>query len=114
MEIKVVYTEEFEKNVKKFLKKFPTLAEELLAFEESLIENPLQGISLGAGLYKVRVASESKLKGKSGGFRVINYLVTKEKEAIKVYVIKIYDKSEEENIRKQLLVKLLKSLGFKD
>ena len=41
METKVIYTEEFEKGVKKFLKKFPSLAEELLAFEESLIENPL-------------------------------------------------------------------------
>jgi hypothetical protein len=74
----------------------------------------MQGISLGAGLYKVRVASESKSKRKSGGFRIINYLVTKEKDVVKVYVIKIYDKSEEGNIRKQLLVKLLKSLGFKD
>jgi hypothetical protein len=26
METKVIYTEEFEKDVKKFLKKFPTLA----------------------------------------------------------------------------------------
>ena len=112
MAIEVIYTEEFEKDVKKFLKKFPTLAEELIVFEASLVENPMQGISLGAGLYKVRVASESKSKGKSGGFRVINYLITKEKGQIKVYVIKIYDKSEEENIRKQLLVKLLKSLGF--
>ena len=60
------------------------------------------------------VASESKLKGKSEGFRVINYLITKEKYTDKVYVIKIYDKSEERNIRKQLLVKLLKSLGFKN
>jgi mRNA-degrading endonuclease RelE of RelBE toxin-antitoxin system len=50
MEIKVLYTEEFEKDAKKFLKKFPTLAEELLAFEESLIENPTQGVSLGAVL----------------------------------------------------------------
>ena len=114
METKVIYTDEFEKDVKKFLKKFPTLAEELLEFEESLIENPIQGVSLGAGLYKVRVASESKSKGKSGGFRVINYLVTKEKDAIKVYVIKIYDKSEEGNIKKHLLVKLLKLLGFEN
>lgn len=74
----------------------------------------MQGISLGAGLCKVRVASESKSKRKSGGFRIINYLVTKEEDTIKIYVIKIYDKSEEVNIRKQLLVKLLKSLGFKD
>ena len=112
MEIEVVYTEEFEKDVKRFLKKFPTLAEELITFEESLIKNPKQGISLGAGLYKVRVTNESKSKGKSGGLRVINYLITKEKDKIKVYVVKIYDKSEEGNIRKQLLVKLLKSLGF--
>ena len=79
-----------------------------------MIENPFQGVSLGAGLYKVRVASESKPKGKSGGFRVINYLVTKQKDIVRVYVIKIYDKFEESNIRKQLLVELLKSLGFKD
>ena len=58
METKVIYTEEFEKDVKKFLKKFPTLAEELLAFEESLIENPMQGVSFGAGLYKVRVSCQ--------------------------------------------------------
>jgi Ca2+-binding EF-hand superfamily protein len=45
---------------------------------------------------------------------VINYLITKEKDMVKVYVIKIYDKSEEGHIRKQLLVKLLKSLGFKN
>ena len=77
MEIEVVYTEEFEKDVKRFLKKFPTLAKELVTFEESLIKNPKQGIFLGAGLYKVRVANESKSKGKSGGFRVINYLITK-------------------------------------
>ena len=114
METEIIYTDEFEKGVKKFLKKFPTLAEELIEFEESLIENPFQGVSLGAGLYKVRVASESKSKGKSGGFRVINYLVTREKDKVKVYVIKVYDKSEEGNVRKQLLIKLLKSLGFRD
>jgi mRNA-degrading endonuclease RelE of RelBE toxin-antitoxin system len=114
METEVIYTDEFEKDVKKFLKKFPTLAEELIEFEELLIENPFQGVSFGAGLYKVRVASESKSKGKSGGFRVINYLITKEKTKIKVYVIKIYDKSEEGNVQKKLLVKLLKLLGFKD
>ena len=112
MKIEVIYTEEFEKDVKKFFKKFPTLAEELCVFEESLIQNPKQGISLGSGLYKVRVASESKSKGKSGGFRIINYLLIKENDKIKVYIIKIYDKSEEVNVRKQLLVKLLKSLGL--
>ena len=108
----IIYTDEFGRDVKKFLKKFPSLEEELLAFEDNLIQNPFLGTPLGSGLYKVRLATKSKSKGKSGGFRVINYLITKEKGSIKVYVLKIYDKSEESNLRKEVLIKLLKSLDL--
>ncbi|MEZ4901006.1 MAG: type II toxin-antitoxin system RelE/ParE family toxin [Spirosomataceae bacterium] len=41
----------------------------------SLEQNPKQGADLGSGLYKIRLASGSKGKGKSGGFRVITYVV---------------------------------------
>lgn len=112
MENNVIYTDEFANDVKKFLKKFPTLTDELLDFEDKLKENPTMGVPLGAGLYKVRLASKSKSKGKSGGFRIINYLITKNKESINVYVLKIYDKSEESNVRKETLKKLLKSVGL--
>jgi len=35
--------------------------------EKSLIENPKQGVDLGGGLYKVRLAIKSKGKGKVAG-----------------------------------------------
>jgi mRNA-degrading endonuclease RelE of RelBE toxin-antitoxin system len=75
---------------------------------EELVENPYLGTSLGDNRYKVRVAVKSKGKGKSGGVRVITYLITENEE---IYAIDIYDKSE----RNYLLfggikVRLLRSL----
>jgi len=39
-----------------------------------LEENPQLGTLITENVYKVRLASKSKGKGKSGGFRIINYL----------------------------------------
>ncbi|MEI7586565.1 type II toxin-antitoxin system RelE/ParE family toxin [Runella sp.] len=86
------------------------MADELRQLEEAILQNPTMGESLGKGLYKVRLASKSKAKGKSGGFRVINYLVTKQHEEIFVTVVTIYNKSEEPNIRKEILLKMLDNL----
>jgi hypothetical protein len=45
-----------------------------------LQDNPTAGISLGNSTYKIRIAIKSKGSGKSGGARVITYVVTAEKE----------------------------------
>ena len=37
------------------------------------------GDSYGANIYKIRLGDESKGRGKSGGFRVITYLVHESK-----------------------------------
>lgn len=110
MKIEIAFHENFRNEVKKFLKKFPALADELRDLEAQLLLNPYLGTPLGAGLYKVRLGGKNK--GKSGGFRVINLLVTQEKTDIVVNVISIYDKSEEENIPKSALVKLVKKIGL--
>ncbi|MEI7584544.1 Type 1 glutamine amidotransferase-like domain-containing protein [Runella sp.] len=110
MRVRVEFHETCRTDAKKFLKKFPGLAEELINFEAQLLENPKLGKSLGAGLYKVRLGGKDK--GKSGGFRVINYLITEEKEVLIVNVIAIYDKSEEENSHKFTLIKLIKKIGI--
>lgn len=86
------------------------MAQELRDLEAQLLVNPYLGTPLGAGLYKIRVGGKNK--GKSGGFRVINFLVTQEKTEITVNVISIYDKSEEANIPKSALVKLVKKIGL--
>jgi hypothetical protein len=63
---------------------------------------------MGGGLFKIRLASQSKGKGKSGGFRVVTYYIDETKQVQTVYLVSIYDKSEEENISKASLEELVK------
>ncbi len=97
----------FLKKAKKFTGKFPTLADEIEELAASLHLLPEQGVHLGAGLYKIRLASKSKGKGKSGGFRVITYYLQQTKEGETVYLVTIYDKSEESSISKSELKEII-------
>ena len=106
----IVPTPLFESKYKRFKKKFPSLASELSDLMEDLVENPRQGQSLGSGLHKVRVANEDKGKGKSGGFRLITYLLKESEEGTDIYLITLYDKSEDSTIKRQSLQKLVKQM----
>jgi hypothetical protein len=75
---------------------------------ESLSEKPEQGTPLGRNCYKIRVAITSKGKGKSGGARLITYVRVVKKG---VYLIDIYDKSEQSNITDKELLLLLDLLA---
>jgi hypothetical protein len=55
------------------------------------------------------MAITSKGKGKSGGARVISFLVTEDKE---IYLTYIYDKSQLENITKEQINELLKKANL--
>lgn len=57
----------FEKDLKRLVKKFPSLKKEFIELVSELKENPTQGISLGNNCYKIRLAIASKGKGKSVG-----------------------------------------------
>jgi hypothetical protein len=103
----VIATPYFESRLKKFLKKFPSLKAELLQLERTLLANPEEGNKLGAGIFKIRLANKSKGKGKSGGFRVITYTLQQTESGVNIYLITIYDKSEEETIGKQELKALI-------
>ena len=75
MQNNVYTTNVFDKYRKRYKKKFRSLPTDLLKLEEELIENPKLGTHLGDGLYKIWLAVKSKNKGKSGGFRVVTYLL---------------------------------------
>lgn len=99
MNVEIVISDNFRREAKKYLKKFRSLKEELTAFQESLLINPKQGVRITESVFKVRLSSKSKGKGKSGGFRIITYVV----EVIEdennhlqtvVTLLSIYDKSE--------------------
>lgn len=100
----------FDNRFKRFAKKFKTLTEELIELTESLSDNPNQGISLGGGLYKIRLGSESKGGGKSGGFRIVTYYLEQKPDKETLYLVTIYDKSEESSVKKEALMKLIKMI----
>lgn len=112
MENKVHLTPYFFKKAKRLLKKYKTLKDSLESLEDDLLKNPRSGDSYGANIYKIRVADESKGKGKSGGFRVITYLVEQNKTSIEIYLITIFDKSEEASISKDDVKKIIDSEGL--
>jgi len=73
---------------------------ELESVEADLLKNPRIGDSYGANVYKVRIADESKGKGKSGGFRVVTYVVEETQKSTDIFLVTIFDKSEEASIDK--------------
>jgi|JI7StandDraft_1071085.scaffolds.fasta_scaffold272737_3 hypothetical protein len=109
MKNEVFTTPYFDNRYKRLAKKFASLENDVDNLIGKLLENPKTGESLGAGLYKIRLAIESKGKGKSGGFRVASYLYEETDEGCTIYLIAIYDKSEESTITKKDLLSLVKN-----
>lgn len=109
MSFKIVATDNFERELKSFAKKYSSIKYDLEKLFEALEKNPRQGISLGKDCYKIRMAITSKGKGKSGGARIITHVYVSEKQ---VYLLSMYDKSQLESISNTELRELLKQLPF--
>ena len=103
--------EEFKRQFKRLKKKYPSLTEDLKIFSLDLRANPQQGVTLGARLYKVRMAIAAKGKGKSGGARVITYRLLATQEHIEITLLTIYDKNEIDNLSDDYLRSLVKDLS---
>ncbi|SEN29911.1 RelE toxin of RelE / RelB toxin-antitoxin system [bacterium A37T11] len=112
MKNRIHLTPFFYKKAKRLLKKYKTLQASLSALEQDLLADPKQGANYGANIYKVRLTDESKGKGKSGGFRVITFLVEEHQDGTDIYLITIFDKSEESSITKDDVKKIINSLGL--
>lgn len=112
MNCKVRPTSYFLKEVKRLSKRYKSLKDDLDGLVASLHENPLQGVNLGGGLHKLRMAVTSKGKGKRGGARVITYVLLVAKEGADVLLLAIYDKLERENISDAELLALKKEAGL--
>ncbi|HWK02576.1 MAG TPA: type II toxin-antitoxin system RelE/ParE family toxin [Puia sp.] len=108
MSYKVKTIPNFEKSLKRLVKKYPSLKTEYVTLLDSLEVDPEQGTSIGNSCYKIRLAMASKGKGKSGGARVIIHVLVKDKI---VFLLDIYDKSEQANISDKELGQLLKSIA---
>jgi mRNA-degrading endonuclease RelE of RelBE toxin-antitoxin system len=109
MQNNVRLTAFFLKKAKRLLKKYYTLQNSLKKLEIDLVANPKLGVSYGSNIYKIRLADESKVKAKSGGFRVITYVIDENSESTDIYLITIFDKSEEASIDKDDIREIMKA-----
>jgi len=107
MNSEIRFTEHFKKEYKRLAKKYVSLKHDMFLLVEELKKNPMSGTNLGNNTYKIRMAVSSKGKGKSGGARVITYFVNNDNI---VYLLSIYDKSNEINISDNEIKKILKEI----
>ncbi len=104
---KIITAKSFEKEAKPLLKKYSSLRQELINLGKELSENPTQGTPLGKNCYKIRLSIKSKGKGKSGGARVISYVITDNEEVI---LLTIYDKQVKPDLQPNELNQLLEDI----
>jgi len=107
MNYAIVSSKEFKREVKRLLKKYHSLEDDVEALKKELLKNPTMGDPLGGRAYKVRMAITSKGGGKRGGARVITCNVLVDVENSEIYLLSIYDKSEVETVS-QMHIKYLK------
>ena len=112
MNYKIILDKPFEKEVKRLNKKYPSLKQDLSRLQRELLAKPDFGTDLGNGLRKIRMAIQSKGKGKSGGARVITYTIITKIEETEINLLYIYDKSERDSISAAEIKELLKQNGF--
>lgn len=109
MSYNVIPIDKFKKEAKRLVKKYPSLRHELVELNALLQSNPTLGTFLGNNAYKIRISIKSKAAGKSGGARVITYVVTENKE---IYLLTIYDKGEFDTIEDKTLRKIIKDIKY--
>ena len=107
MNFRIEVSPKFDRDLKRLIKKFPSLKNEYADLVSSLSSNPYQGTPLSHSCYKIRLAIASKGKGKSGGARVITHTYVLGKA---VYLLTIFDKSEQANISEKEILNILKAL----
>ncbi|CAN5397359.1 hypothetical protein BH09BAC5_BH09BAC5_09320 [soil metagenome] len=107
MNFEIIATDTFERKLRRLAKKYKSLKVDLLKLVEELEKNPLIGDPVGKNCYKIRLAITSKGKGKSGGGRIITLVRLTKKT---VYLIDIFDKSEQSTITDKELKLLISFL----
>lgn len=109
MSYNIIPTNRFAKELKKLVKKYPSLKVEFAVLINEIADNPETGSFIGNNCYKIRLGIESKSKGKSGGARLISYVYFTTET---VYLLTIYDKSEKEVLKANELKEIIQNLDL--
>jgi mRNA-degrading endonuclease RelE of RelBE toxin-antitoxin system len=98
---------EFSKEFKKLLKKYPSLKSDFQSILDNIENELILATDLGNGFKKIRINIKSKGKGASGGGRIISYETIVSVNETKVLFATIYNKGDYNNIDLNVLKKNL-------
>jgi mRNA-degrading endonuclease RelE of RelBE toxin-antitoxin system len=107
MSYNIIATKFFKKELKRIAKKYVSIKKEYAELLQLLEDKPTSGTPLGNDCYKIRMAITSKGKGKSGGARVITYVINADET---IFLLSIYDKSEMDNLSDNDIINRLNNL----
>ena len=111
MKVSINVSGEFERQAKRLAKKYRTFVDDFAGFLSSVKENPYQGVDLGGGKRKIRMAVAAKGKGKSGGVRIITFNVELiDEDSLVVNLLTVYDKQEIGNVSDKYINQIIKNL----
>ena len=111
MNVEIRYHAQFLKDAKRLVKRYTSFKQDYVLFLDQLSKNPFMGVSLGKGVRKIRLAIASKGKGKSGGSRVLTFVVDlKSDDSYEVTLLTMYDKEEIDNVSDAYIKYLLETL----
>lgn len=108
--VSVKVLDEFKRQMKPLVKKYKSMKQDYANLISLLMDNPYYGVDLGNGVYKVRMAILSKGKGKSGGARVITYVIEEKDDDVIVHLLTIYDKNEISNVSDAYIQSLIATI----
>lgn len=123
MSFKIIPLSDFIAEAKRFSKKYPSFKKDFGILAEQLAVDPLaEGTEIlekSQNIRKIRLGIKSKGGGKRGGLRVITHTIfeinlqidsSPENEGF-VYLISIYDKSEDKTVDDKILKELVEEIG---
>ena len=110
MEVEIQIGQEFKRQFKRLAKKYRSLRDDFVEWKREILKNPLAGDDLGNGVRKIRMAIESKRKGKSGGARILTLNIKVSEDGLNVILLTIYDKGEISNVKDEYIKYLIEQM----
>lgn len=109
MNYKIIPTEYFMQQVLDLKKAYPSIRQDLKELNDILNQNPKSGTPLGNKAYKIRLKNTDLKKGKSGGYRVITYVIDENQQ---IRLLTIYAKPRKATITNKEIITILKKEGI--
>jgi mRNA-degrading endonuclease RelE of RelBE toxin-antitoxin system len=109
MSYNVIIASEFAREAKRIAKKHSGIKADIAKLIRELAANPTVGTQLGHDFYKIRMPISGTNKGKSGGARVITYVILNQET---VLLVEIYLKNEHDTADVGILIQRLKDQGL--